>query len=76
MPTAGIRGEWRESEEPAFWREAVEREIEARRTALHAVWAQRDDEAAEAAIEREVRATLTAAARLILESLYPGAMRG
>lgn len=67
------RGDWKESEHPAFWREVVQREIDARHDGLAGIWMlrQRDDDAG--AMESALRAVLADAARSVMASLYPDA---
>jgi hypothetical protein len=68
------RGEWKQSEYPPFWRDVVQREIEGRRSSLAALWPRREQEGQAAAIETELRVILAAAARAVLDALYPGAL--
>ena len=67
------RGDWKESEYPAFWTELVEREVEARRESLLALWARRESDDAEA-MAQALKPVLTDAARDLLDALYPGAL--
>jgi hypothetical protein len=68
------RGDWKESEYPLFWREIVQREVDARRASLTVLWARRESEDDSATIARELSPLLAAAARALLHALYPGAM--
>ncbi len=68
------RGEWKQSEYPPFWREIVQREVDARRAALSAVWALREKDGEGSAIDTELRAILAQASRAVLDALYPGAL--
>jgi len=67
------RGEWTESEYPAFWREIVEREVEARRASLAALWAMREHASDPAAIAGDLTPVLGAASLAVLDALYPNA---
>ena len=67
------RGEWRESEYPAFWREHVAQTVASREQALAAIWALRTTDGAAAVIESRLRETLREIAADVLEQLYPGA---
>jgi uncharacterized protein DUF3482/50S ribosome-binding GTPase len=68
------RGEWKQSEYPEFWRDIVQRRLDARRGSLSAVWARRDGDVDAAAIDAELRGILASAARDVLEALYPGGL--
>ena len=68
------RGEWQESEYPAFWQAVVQQEVAARRPALAALWAQRPPADNGERIEAELSALLGDAARALLATLYPGAL--
>jgi hypothetical protein len=63
-------GAYRDRESPAFWREAVEAEVEARRGALESAWrSAREHRAAETEIAASVREILAA----VLVRFYPQA---
>ena len=68
------RGEWKQSEYPEFWRDIVQRRVDARRAALSALWVRRDGDVEAAAIDAELRGILASAARDVLEVLYPGGL--
>ena len=73
------RGEWAEAEHPAFWHDAVDRVLATRTDALHRLWSQARDAAADAPMRKQVAERLqqllgTACAELLLE-LYPQARR-
>lgn len=64
------RGDWKEGEKPAHWGDTVKAVLERRRAALHAIWAQRGKtDPLEPVFEQ-----LRAAARDVLDALYPGAL--
>ena len=67
------RGEWTESEYPAFWRDLVTRTVVARQAEFDAVWALRLGADA-AAVERALGTAMAGAARALLDALYPGAL--
>ena len=68
------RGEWREAEYPAFWREVVQQAVDGRRSALSSLWARRGSARDSATVETELRSLLGDAARAVLDTLYPGAL--
>ena len=70
-------GEFREREEPEFWRAAVDAAVAARQRALHDVWrrARGSDAAARAEIREWLRAELESMAIDLLAELYPGVRR-
>ncbi len=68
------RGLWKESEYPPHWREVVQREVDARRASLAALWARRTAAADAATIEADLRRIIGESARSILDILYPGAL--
>jgi hypothetical protein len=68
------RGEWRESEHPALWRELVTRTVAGRQGDFAGVWALRAGAADAAAIERPLARALAGAARSLLDELYPGTL--
>jgi hypothetical protein len=65
------RGEWKESEYPLFWREVVQREVDAHRALLSTLWARRGSEDDVAAIESALCPILAGAAQAVLDTLYP-----
>jgi hypothetical protein len=69
------RGEWAESESPAFWSDAVDAVLSARRDALQRLWAKRTSAgtAAADALQAALAAWFTEASRALLQRLYPGA---
>ncbi len=76
------RGEWAEGEHPAFWHDAVEQVIAARRDALHRLWADARDAAAAGApaggpgqVQLRVQRLLAEASAELLLGLYPQARR-
>ena len=70
------RGEWKESEHPAFWRELVTRTVAARQRDFAGVWALRAGAADAGAIEGPLTRALAGAARALLDELYPGTLDG
>lgn len=70
------RGEWRESEYPAFWQDLVRQTVATRRHALAALWSRRTNPKAASSFEAELRAILGEAARAVLKALYPSAPTG
>ena len=66
------RGEWTERGYPDFWSAAVKEVIETRREALAALWSKRSAECTPETLEPALRELLSAAARDVLERLYPG----
>jgi hypothetical protein len=70
------RGEWRESEVPAFWRELVNGALKVRRDALTGIWEARTAEGEADRIALRVRALVGEIARALLDELYPGAFGG
>ena len=70
-------GEFREREEPDFWRAAVDAAVAAHRRALHDVWrrARGSDAAARAETRDRLRAELEAMAIDLLADLYPAVRR-
>jgi hypothetical protein len=67
------RGDWTQSEHPAFWRDVAVREIEAHKADWVAMW--RDSAGRDAAAYGpRVAAALRASAVAVLDALYPGAM--
>jgi hypothetical protein len=65
------RGDWKESEYPAFWSEIVQREIDTRQEALSALWLRRKSDDDMVTIERMLRPILANATRAVLRALYP-----
>ena len=69
------RGEWRESEYPAFWREQVALEVASREQALAAIWRSPATGGDAGEIEARLREALRDIATAVLDRLYPGALR-
>jgi hypothetical protein len=69
------RGEWVQSEHPAFWQSMVEGVVEPRRDAIRALCAEATATEEGAALAREMRSVLRAAATELLEALYPSRER-
>jgi hypothetical protein len=70
------RGEWKESEHPAFWRELVTRTVATRQRDFAGIWSLRSGAADAAAIEGALSSALAGAARALLDELYPGTLDG
>jgi len=73
------RGEWSQSEHPAFWKDAVAETVILRHDALQAIWAERSGDCDTARLSAALRGELAAAALDLLERLYPDtapALRG
>ncbi len=70
------RGDWVESEYPPFWCPLVARIVEARRKSFARIWSQRAPDCDTRVIGDALRVEVTAAAREILDVLYPGALPG
>ena len=70
------RGDWVETEYPSFWSPLVSRIVESRQSAFAAIWAQRGVECSAATLAPLLRAPMAAAAREILDALYPGVLAG
>ncbi|MCG6873977.1 MAG: GTPase domain-containing protein [Betaproteobacteria bacterium] len=68
------RGEWTERGYPEFWNEAVKAVVEARRDALSKLWVGRDADGAAEAFAPAIAEVLSAAARDLLDRLYPGSL--
>ncbi len=68
------RGEWIETEYPSFWKPLVARIVDARREAFARVWAQRAPTCDAHAIAEPLRVEIAAAAREMLDALYPDAI--
>lgn len=68
------RGEWRESEHPAFWKEEVAAVVEPRRAALATIWKERAGDCNPAIIAEALRTQLSDAGMELLQRLYPGAL--
>jgi hypothetical protein len=64
------RGEWAPSEHPAHWQQAVADVLQSHRLALAALWARRGA-GEEPRLQQALQAELTAAARTLLDRLYP-----
>jgi len=67
------RGDYAESEAPAFWQEVVTQAFEPRAAACHALWLDARSSRDRSAIESDLRALLVGTAVDVLERLYPGA---
>jgi hypothetical protein len=70
------RGEWVETEYPAFWPPLVERIMDARGAAFAGVWARRVPDCDAAGIRNELHTLLADATRDVLHALYPEARTG
>jgi hypothetical protein len=70
------RGDWVETEYPPFWPPLVARIVESRQAAFTAIWAQRGAECSAAMLAPPLRTEMAAAAREILDTLYPGVLAG
>jgi hypothetical protein len=74
------RGEWAEGEAPAHWRDVVALALEPEREALAALWRGRSTRYDNSGEAERLAAALTpqvaAAARAVLERLYPGSWPG
>jgi hypothetical protein len=68
------RGEWRESEYPAFWRELVAATVDAHRDALAGTWLARAGETVPDRIALRLQPLVGDMARALLDRLYPGAI--
>ena len=68
------RGEWQESEYPAFWQDVVRQAVASRRDALAALWARRADSRQAATIEPDLCTLLGETGLAVLDDLYPGAL--
>jgi hypothetical protein len=68
------RGDWKESEYPAFWSELAQHEVDARKEALSALWKRRGSGDDVADFERALRPILADATRAVLAVLYPGVL--
>ncbi|HHY49506.1 MAG TPA: DUF3482 domain-containing protein, partial [Alphaproteobacteria bacterium] len=64
------RGDWSASEHPPHWEAALREALAPSRDALHALWSRRDPQD-EATLRAGLQRELTAAARRLLERLYP-----
>ncbi|HSD40796.1 MAG TPA: DUF3482 domain-containing protein [Burkholderiales bacterium] len=67
------RGEWSQSEHPAFWKDAVAEIAIARRDALQTIWAERSGDCDTGRLGVALRGEIAAAASDLLDRLYPGA---
>ncbi|HSV16828.1 MAG TPA: DUF3482 domain-containing protein [Casimicrobiaceae bacterium] len=65
------RGAWTEDEDPAFWRDTVQRELRTRRSALEALWQRRGRDCEALRMEADLRAFLAACTHAVLLALYP-----
>ncbi|MEO8346334.1 MAG: DUF3482 domain-containing protein [Betaproteobacteria bacterium] len=68
------RGDWKESECPSFWNEVAQREVDALRPSLSALWSRRDNGNDALTVERALAPLLERAVRSVLDALYPGAV--
>ncbi|HEV8500489.1 MAG TPA: DUF3482 domain-containing protein [Casimicrobiaceae bacterium] len=68
------RGEWSESEHPAFWTPLVTEIIEYHRDRLARIWSMRVPACEEAALRDELQSLLRDAAWQTLDRLYPGTL--
>ena len=68
------RGEWVESEYPSFWPPLVARVVSSREGAFARIWARRTPGCTADALSDALHSELAAAARELLDTLYPGAL--
>jgi hypothetical protein len=68
------RGDWKESEYPAFWRERVAAAVVAHRATLTTIWTMRGPTCDPAGMEPRLQQELDAIARALLADLYPDAV--
>jgi hypothetical protein len=68
------RGEWTQSEYPAYWHDEVAEGVDARRGALAAIWSERGGDCDAARLAATLQRELAAAALDLFERLYPGAL--
>jgi hypothetical protein len=68
------RGDWVETEYPAFWSPLVSGIVASRQPAFAAIWAQRGNECSASILAPPLRTEMAGAAREILEALYPGVL--
>jgi len=69
------RGDYTQSEHPAFWQELVAAEVAAEQTAIHAVWEQGKASVGPTALEPAWETLLTRICDRLLARLYPDAAR-
>ncbi len=69
------RGDWKESEYPAFWREQAAAAVAARRADFSSLWSLRGPPCDAARVDGQLQALLAQTARALLLELYPDAMR-
>jgi len=69
------RGDWRAQEYPDFWQALVATTITARRGKLSEIWELRSADGPSDSIAARLQDFLDAAARSLLDDLYPGAIR-
>lgn len=67
------RGEWSQSEHPAFWKDAVGETVIRHHDALQTIWAERSADCDSARLGVALRGELAAAALDLLARLYPDA---
>jgi hypothetical protein len=65
------RGDWKESEYPAFWRERVGAAVTAHRATLTTIWSMRGPACEPAGMAQRLEKELGAIARALLRDLYP-----
>lgn len=68
------RGEWRESEYPPFWKDALGAVLAPRRDALAAIWSERQEPCDPTALTAVLQGYLSEVALEVLEALYPAAL--
>ncbi len=69
------RGDWKQSEYPAFWRTEVDSVLLEKREAFAATWSLRGPPCDRAQVASRLRALLAEAARAVLAKLYGDAVR-
>ena len=67
------RGDWVESDHPAFWSDQASAALAQRRKALQAIWSRRASDAERPVVEAELQSVLRAASIDLLIRLYPDA---
>ena len=68
------RGDWVETAQPSFWSPLVVQALDARKGELASIWSRRQPACDEAAIGAALQPVLAAAAREVLDALYPGSL--
>lgn len=66
-----VRGEWRKSEYPAFWLEAVTQAVSDRNVPLAKIWTLRDADCTRKRIGAALKPELEEIARVLLNRLHP-----